>query len=279
LQWARFNRAHHDLAVVPDGDIYVLTRGARLAPEVDRDSPILEDFISILDPDGVEKRRISLLEVFESSAEQHSWRRASRDFWSKEAIRGLVRQGGHGDLFHTNALEVLDGRPPLPGFEAGHLLLSFRNLDRIAVIDPESEQVMWSLDARTSMQHDPSVTPEGGVLVFDNHWRPGERSRVVLLDPRDGSVMWQYHGPDEAPLYSETCGSAVRLANGNVLITESDNGHALEVTGEGEVVWDFYNPQVAGKNAEFIATLFDLVRLPPDFPVDWAQGAADGLGE
>ena len=37
-------------------------------------------------------------------------------------------------------------------------------------------------------------------------------------------------------------GSNCFLPNGNILIAESDSGHAFEITCEGEIVWDFYNP-------------------------------------
>jgi len=40
-----------------------------------------------------------------------------------------------------------------------------------------------------------------------------------------------------------------------------------EITLDGTIVWDFYNPHRAGKNDEFIATLFRMDRLPPDFPI------------
>ena len=62
---------------------------------------------------------------------------------------------------------------------------------------------------------------------------------------------------------------AQRLPNGNTLITESDGGRALEVTPDRRIVWEFFNPHRAGEQGEYIATLFELLRLPPDFPVDW----------
>ena len=105
-------------------------------------------------------------------------------------------------------------------------------------------------------------------MVFDNHWMP-EGSRVAIFDPIDGSLVWEYVGTPERPFYSRTCGTSRRLANGNILITESDGGRAFEVTREKEVVWEFYNPHRAGENDEYIATLFELVRLPTGFGADW----------
>lgn len=84
-------------------------------------------------------------------------------------------------------------------------------------------------------------------------------------------MVWQFRGSPERPFYSETCGTTQRLPNGNALITESDYGRALEVTSEGEVVWEFNNPERAGDRNEYVAAVFELTRVPPDFPIHWAS--------
>ena len=59
--------------------------------------------------------------------------------------------------------------------------------------------------------------------------------------------------------------------NGNTLVTESDAGRAFEVTPSGEIVWEFLSPWRAGEAGELVATLFEVVRLPPDFDTSWAR--------
>ena len=76
---------------------------------------------------------------------------------------------------------------------------------------------------------DPTITVDGRLLVFDNNWMAG-RSRVVAIDPESREPSWEYSGTERDPLFSRTCGAASSLPNGNVLITESDAGRALEVT-------------------------------------------------
>ena len=93
----------------------------------------------------------------------------------------------------------------------------------------------------------------------------------------DGAERWSFAGSDEIPFYSESCGTAQRLPNGNTLVTESDGGRAFELTAGGQLVWEFYNPHRAGEQQEFIATLFEMLRLPEDFDVSWldeTSGAA-----
>ena len=74
-------------------------------------------------------------------------------------------------------------------------------------------------------------------------------------------MSWAYRGSPSAPFYSKTCGTAYRLANGNTLINESDGGRAFELSPENEIVWEFFNPHRGGESLQYIACLFDLVRV------------------
>ncbi|MFH1755298.1 MAG: arylsulfotransferase family protein, partial [Candidatus Latescibacterota bacterium] len=176
------------------------------------------------------------------------------------------------DLFHTNSLEVLDGRiaHSIPAFKEGNILLSMCHLDMIAVVDPARRRVVWSMSGAFALQHDPTITDDGGLMLFDNIWQQ-DKSRIIVLAPASRDVIWQYSGTDEAPFYSQTCGTAKRLPNGNTLISESDNGRAFEVTMDGDIVWEFYNPHRAGDKGQYIATLFEMIRLQPGFPIEWAS--------
>jgi len=257
LLWANPVRAHHDLQVTPGGDIWVLTRKARMIPEIQNLKPILEDFISILGADGVEKKRISLLEAFERSS--------FRQLWRSQPKRS-------GDIFHTNSLELLDGRfaDRADWLKAGNVLSSMLIFDCVAVIDPEQEKVVmaWQQDFRK--QHDPKILDDGSLLLYDNQGL-GEASRVLEFDPVTREKEWQYIGTEDHPFFSETCGAAQRLPNGNTLITESDPGRAFEVTRDGDIVWEFHNPYRAGEEEEFVAALFEMIRLPEDCPLNWAK--------
>jgi len=262
--WARANRAHHDLEVVSDGRIYVLTREAHVVSRVHPTTPVLEDFIVVLDADGEERRRVSLLECVERS---------------DLALDLGAQLERNRDLFHTNSLEVLDGSlaERVSAFRRGNVLVSFRHLNLIAVVDMRDQRLVWAAQGEWRAQHDPSVLANGQLLLFDNAGTPDPEggapaSTVLALDPADLSVAWRYRGSALDPFYSETCGTAQRLPGGTTLITESDAGRAFEVTPEGEIVWEFWNPHRAGPGERYIATLFELLRLPADTPTEWAHG-------
>jgi hypothetical protein len=59
------------------------------------------------------------------------------------------------------------------------------------------------------------------------------------------------------------------LPNGDVLITESERGRASEITRDGDVVWEFLSPHRAGPENRLVATLFEVVRLPPEEVESW----------
>ena len=106
------------------------------------------------------------------------------------------------------------------------------------------------------------------MLVFDNVGHRG-MSKVIEFDPLTQEIVWSYEGTPENGFYTRASGAAYRLPNGNTLIVESNSGRAFEVTRDGRIVWEYYNPHRAGDEDELIATLFDVVRLSADFPADW----------
>jgi len=258
-RWASPIRAHHDLDIGPDGRLYVLTREARMMPRLNARDPIVEDFVSILDlKTGVESRRISLVEALERS-EWASW---------------LKERPGKSDFFHTNTLTVLDGNASHPAFRAGRVLLSMRNMSMLAVLDVDTGALVWAHRGGFSLQHEPSLTATGDLLLFDNRGgRRGRRTRVSLYALPDMTARWHWNG-GEGPLHSPTLGTAVELGNGNLLITESERGRAMEITPDDhQIVWEFLNPHTAGPQDEYIAALFEVSRIPSDFDITWAKGA------
>jgi hypothetical protein len=256
LIWSHYGGEHHALDVAPDGRIYVLTREAHMVPRINPASPTLEDFITILDPDGHVVQSQSVLEAFENS-----------DFSNVIDVNGMRRIG---DIFHTNAIRVLDGRlaDKIPAFRKGNVLVSLRQLSVVAVVDMRLGKVVWALSGMWRAQHDPKILPDGHMMVFDN--KGGDRSsRVIEFDPVTQAVSWTYSGTEEAPFYSEMCGAAQRFPNGDTLITESDYGRAFEVIPDGTIVWEFLNPKRLGSNHQLIATVFEMIRIPPGFPTNW----------
>ncbi len=252
--WTHTGAEHHDLQVADNGLIYVLTREVVIDPRINSDEPILEDHVTILDPDGRELRSVSVLSAMGNSSYLHL----------------MAGMSAKGDVFHTNAIEILDGRlaDELPAFKVGSVLLSLRTLSLLVVLDLDTELVTWARKGSWRRQHDPSVLANGNILIFDNNGN-SDRSRVIEFNPVTERIEWTYKGEPADDFYSQMCGAATRLPNGNTLATESDRGRAIEVTPDGDIVWEYLNPKRAGDKGELVATLFEMTRLPADFPLDW----------
>ena len=253
--WAFDGNAHHDLDVDDRGQVWLLTRRARVLPRFNAGEPILEDFVTVLSPEGEVLRSVSLLKCFENS----------------EHTGPLEKVSKGGDVFHTNSLELLRGDRPelLPAFAAGNVLVSLRRSHTIAVVDVDARSVTWSLTGDWRLQHEPVLLDDGRMLLFDNRGVK-RRSGVLELDPSTGEVLWEYRLDEKDAFYTATCGVAQRLPNGNTLIAETEPGRAFEITREGEVVWRWESPfHWADEEREYVAAVFDMVRIPAEFVEPW----------
>jgi hypothetical protein len=79
-------------------------------------------------------------------------------------------------------------------------------------------------------------------------------------------IVWSYGGTAEAPLESALRSWVQRLSNGNTLIVETDGGRVIEVTREGNIVWEYLNParhQEDGEEHRRIAVIGWAERIDP----------------
>jgi len=247
--WAYPSYVHHDLDVTAEGTIWVLSKQQRLVPGLGQGEPVIDDFVEEVSPEGRLVRRISVLEALRQS-----------DYAPYLAHVAP----GEPDLLHTNSVRILDGSLAArsPVFRRGNLLLSMRHLDLVAVLDPDRGRIVWALSGQWHVQHAARLLPTGRMLLFDNFGTMRQASRILEFDPFTQEVVWSWGGKAGEDLFSETNGQVERLDNGNTLICETNFGRAVEVTREGRIVWEFINPNRAGKKNELIAALYSIQRVP-----------------
>lgn len=256
--WTYWGRTHHDIDIGPDGRIYALVHELVNEPLQgfgNLASPRLDDFLVVLSPDGEELMKISLIHTVAASEYRH--------------LLHTVSAYAVADPLHTNTVSLIteEAAARFPFGQAGQVLLSFRELGAVGVLDPEREQLVWATRGPWIGQHDSDILPNGNLLLLDNYGhyeRPEGRSRVIEFDPVTMAIVWEYAGSAEWPFESAIRSSQQRLANGNTLITESSGGRILEVTPEGDIVWQFVNPVRGGEQNDRIPIVCWAQRLDPD---------------
>ncbi|MEQ8267144.1 MAG: arylsulfotransferase family protein [Parvibaculum sp.] len=233
-------RAHHDAEIGADGIIYALTHAMRHEPvegQAGLETPLIEDFLVVLSPDGKVQKRISLLDTIAKS----------RFKWLLTGLSGRTAR----DPLHTNSVKEVgaEAGAAMNVAREGDLMISFRNIKLVGVVDPEEEKIVWGTTGSWSGQHDAEPLVNGNVLLFDNNgnFNGPSASRVIEFRPETMEIVWQYEGTEKDPLKSVLRSEALRLGNGNTLITESEAGRLLEVTPEGQVVWEYVNPVRGGE--------------------------------
>jgi hypothetical protein len=229
--------AHHELAPLADGGLVVPVwelvsyRGRR----------VRFDRLVWLAPDGAE------LASWSTRTHHEALRRLHPPLALDTAPPpGAGEEGTVYDYYHLNSVQEL---PPTAlgardaRFRAGNLLVGSRNASLVFVLDPRSGEVVWSWGPGVlDFPHTPRMTPAGTILVFDNGWHRGW-SRVLEIDPPSGQVVWSWQADPRADFFTRDRGACQRLANGNTQICDSARGRVFEVTPEGELAWEFRNPE------------------------------------
>jgi hypothetical protein len=273
LAWSCDVAAHHDLAIDVDGSILVLTEAPRQVFAGGRAHVVQDNLVTFVDPCGAVRTEVSLYDVLrtESGLRQlvddtigrrseafgrRAWPAPDNDVPLEvvEETRAILRTASYRgerwralqrlrdlpgkpcDVLHTNTIELLDAHPGgLWG--RGDVLLCMRELDTIAVVDLDGAEVRWCWGPGVlSGPHQPSMLPEGRVLVYDNGV-DAERTRLVVVDPGTREVVWSWSADPPRSFFCPLAGGCERLPNGNILVTNSTGGRAFELTMDGQVVW------------------------------------------
>jgi hypothetical protein len=234
--WIREGIFHHSMTVADDGTVWVW--------RADGSHYAQYHYLLNFDPQtGATIREIGLIEdVIQKLGSQaavfgvrhdYPFRRIHGD--PPDAERDSI------DFFHPNDVDVLSATlaPQFPMFEPGDLLVSFRQIDLVAVIDPKTAALKWWNVGPWRKQHDPDFAPDGRISVYNNN--PGRgRSDILKMDPTTRAVVSDvYDGA--ARFYAAEMGSHQYQPNGNILITVPGEGRVLLVSPHGEPIMEFNN--------------------------------------
>ena len=169
-----------------------------------------------------------------------------------------------GDTLHLNDVETFPGTLEEGAFKAGDIMVSLRNINTVFVFREEDLVVTQISTGTWVRQHDPDFIDGDTISVFDNYniapEEYGQQSRIIIKSFATGEHSIYFTGSERQPLYTDIVGNHQWLPNGNLLITESVKGRAIEIDPQGEIVWEYVNIIDEG-----IAGIIDEVQRLPDF--------------
>lgn len=259
LLWKRADYYHHWFSVGPDDKIYIpdLEMGTSPLRVPDHDKVITceevrfpHDSIAILDRNGNKIREIDTLSAIVNSD-----------------LAGLINSNKEErrvvetcDPTHLNDVQILSQSmaDQYPRFKAGDLLVSFRSLNMIGVIDPKTERFKWHFVGPSHRQHSPRFAGNNRIIMFDNYGGPLSRgtSRVVSVDVGQDAYGTLFPADNaelpKAPFMSSTAGYIdVSESGDRILVSFTHQGLVWEIDSKsGEILWEFINThQVDGKPA------------------------------
>jgi hypothetical protein len=157
------------------------------------------------------------------------------------------------DILHGNTVTTLVAGAHQP-FAAGQWLVSLREIDTLAVVDPASGRTVWAQRGPWRRQHEPTLLPGGRLPALRQSWRRRQQ-------PGAGARARQRRGDLAAPR-SRLAGSGRRPAAAQRQHPDHrvERGRALELAGDDEIVWEYVSPHRAGEHRELVATLFEVER-------------------
>ncbi len=268
---------HHDMCRLPNGNTLVLiweklpeefanrVKGA-LSPDNEKRVKSDQDFLSfILGGIGVGGRpRIegmlvdAVWEINPAGEPVHIWH-AYEHLDDEEDT--LCPIDFPTSWTHLNAVETTP---------EGHVLVSSQKLSTVMMIDWPKGEILWKWGGLGVMshQHDPTITPEGHLLVFDNgtHHPIVGRSRIIEIDMDKKEIVWQYLPSPVFSMLSAHIAGAERLPNGNTLICEGQSGRVFEVTRDCEICWEWVSPFVHNFKGVDVVMFFRAHRYAEDGP-------------
>ena len=201
---------------------------------------------------------------------------------------------------HSTTTAQAAGHSGGNGGRGGDLLYRWGNPRAYRAGSAADQQLFWPHQTHWIPEGLPGA---GNILVFNNGnefpgYARGYSSVVELAPPVDGyhyrraaggaygpaEPSWTYTAAPPADLYAPFAGGVQRLPNGNTLICVSNKGTVLEVTPDGETVWQYTSPVLRRRtlyqgdpmpyrtldttpaSQRWMNSLYRAHRYPPDYP-------------
>lgn len=237
--WRLPYRTHHSLHQSEDGHLWVpgmITHEQPLST-LPFYKPNFDEFTILeVDPDdGNILQEISVHSLFQDNQLQ--------GLLYLSSLR--LHPESQGDTLHLNDIELFPENMKPGFFEAGDMMLSLRNINTVVVFDTDNWEKKFVSIGPFVRQHDPDFIDGNTISIYDNNdsapAESGVQSRILLQDAPSGDISVAYTGNDQSPFFSFLLGKHEWQDNGNILIADSRNGRIIEVSPNGDIIWEYNN--------------------------------------
>ncbi|MCA8986446.1 MAG: PQQ-binding-like beta-propeller repeat protein [Planctomycetaceae bacterium] len=148
----------------------------------------------------------------------------------------------------------------------GNTMVAESGTSRILEVDPQGK-IVHEMPLQVKEPHPHRDTRLVRVLENGNYLVCHEGEGIVREYTREGKTAWEYavplfgqeprngHGPEA---FGNQCFTALRLKNGNTLISTGNGHQVIEVTPSGEIVWSLAQNELPDIQLAWVTTLQQL---------------------
>jgi hypothetical protein len=245
--WKKECNAHHWFIVTPDEKIITPTMRVGKTPQPigltrgrinSEDGLVLEDFITVMSLDGEILEETSMLQAVNDSGLIGLYQGAARQ------TTGVTTT----DPLHLNFVQLVgeDVAADHDWLKADDLLLSFRSINTIAILDRATSRIKWHSAGTTLRQHSPVFVDSDNILIFDNHGGNeslgGTRLAQMGLEHRIAETIFPTEeNKSWGKVYSATEGHLdLNRERDAVLMAISNDSKVLEISLDSRtVLWEY----------------------------------------
>ena len=179
----------------------------------------------------------------------------------------------HSFPFHHDPIHLNDIQPVLKDgayWKTGDVFLSLRNLSMIILYRPSTDKIIWISQWDTLNQHDVNILNDHQISVFDNKVMGYFNNKAV--DGHNEVAVYDFSTNQYTKYLNESLldhdvrtpfeGRSRILANGDLLVEETNFGRTLYFDSNGSLRWEHVNR--ASNGALYVVVWSRILYLPKD---------------
>ena len=247
VKWKLDNLGHHSVHMAEDGTVWVAAEnyiGENPTNYKNHIAPLRSWTLQQLSQDGVVLDTIPIIDVLVKNGYEGLLTMSSLDNSFTQVS---------GDTLHLNDIDVFPSTIKSELFSPGDLMFSMRNINTIVVMDRQTHDFKFVSTGQVLRHHDPDFLEGNKISVFNNrNLMPdggvaSQYSEIVEIDVLTGEAEVVVGKGENQHFFTDIMGTHERLPNGNILISSSQEGRALETLDDGTPVWEYINVVERGR--------------------------------